>query len=97
VISGLRSWIQHGFGMRIRRRFWVRLTLAVISAALFVITLAWPNWIEIAFRVDPDHGGGWLEWTIVVVMFALTLTLSIGARREWRRSVTAAIVSDGAS
>ncbi len=97
-MNGLRPWIQHEFGARnIGHRFWVRLTLAVISAALFVVTLALPDWIEIVFRVDPDHGGGWLEWTIVVVMFALALRMSIGARREWRRSVTTTVVCDGAS
>jgi hypothetical protein len=79
------------------RRFWVRLALAVSSAALLVVTLVWHDWIEIVFRVDPDHGSGWLEWLIVVAASALALASSISARREWRRSVAATAVGDGAS
>jgi hypothetical protein len=78
----------------VRRGFWVKLALAAISAALLVVTLAWHDWIEIVFRVDPDHDSGWLEWLIVVLAFGLTLTFSISARREWRRPVSA--VGDGA-
>jgi hypothetical protein len=76
-------------------RFWVRLALAVMSAALLVVTLVWHDWIEIVFRVDPDHGSGWLEWLIVVLAFGLTLAFLIGARQEWRRPVPA--VNDGRS
>lgn len=74
-------------------RFWVRLALATMSAVLLVLTLVWHDWIEIVFRVDPDHGSGWLEWLIVVLTFGLTLVFSISARREWRRPVLA--VNDG--
>lgn len=75
------------------RGFWVRLALAAVSAALLALTLLWHDWIEIVFRVDPDHGNGWLEWLIVIAAFSLMVTFSIGARQEWRRSaaVTAAV------
>jgi hypothetical protein len=76
-------------------RFWVRLALAAMSAALLVVTLAWHDWIEIVFRVDPDHGSGWLEWLIVVLAFGLTLTFGASARQEWRRHAPA--VTDGRS
>jgi hypothetical protein len=76
-------------------RFWVRLTLAAMSAALLVVTLTWHDWIEIVFRVDPDHGSGWLEWLIVILAFGLTLTFSVSARQEWRRHALA--VTDGRS
>ena len=75
----------------------VRLALAVGSAVLFVVTLIWHDWIEIVFRVDPDRGNGWLEWLIVVLAFGLTLTFSISARLEWRRSVTPWGIHEGAS
>jgi hypothetical protein len=75
---------------------WVRLALAVSSAVLLVGTLAWPDWIEIVFRVDPDRGSGWLEWATVSVAFVLMVTFSAGARRQWRASRPAA-VSEGAS
>src|SRR5262249_47057963 len=62
-----------------RDRVLVRLALAAPSAALLVVTLVWHDWIEIAFRIDPDHGSGWLEWAIVAAAFALMLTFSMGA------------------
>jgi hypothetical protein len=79
------------------RGFWVRLALAATSAALLVVTLLWHDWIEIVFRVDPDHGNGWLEWLIVAAAFGLTVTFSIAARQEWRRSASVTAVGDGAS
>lgn len=95
-MAGLRFWGQQGVGARHAGiGLWVRVALAVVCAAAFVVTLAWPDWIEIVLRVDPDHGSGWLEWAIVIVAFALMLTFSVGVRREWRRSVTTT-VSDGA-
>lgn len=66
-------------------RFLLKTALAAVTAALFAITLLWPNWIELAFRVDPDAGSGWLELLILVVALGLTLTLSISARADWRR------------
>ena len=79
------------------RGFLVRLALAAISAALFVVTLVWHDWVEIVFRVDPDRGNGWLEWLIVAAALGLTLIFSVSARQEWRRSTSAAAVGDGAS
>lgn len=66
-------------------RFWVRLALAVVSVVLLVGTVAWPDWIEIVFRVDPDRDSGWLEWAIVAAALALMVTFSVSTRREWRR------------
>jgi len=65
--------------------FWVKIALAIVTAALFGITLAWHDWIEIVFRVDPDHGSGWLEVLILMLAFGLTLIFSISARGDWRR------------
>jgi hypothetical protein len=79
----------------IGRGFWVRLALAAISAALLVVTLVWHDWVEIVFRVDPDRGNGWLEWLIVAAAFGLTLTFSVSARQEWRRSTSATTVGVG--
>lgn len=73
------------------RRFWVKLALAAVTATLGAITMAWQDWIEIVFRVDPDHGGGWLESLIVVVAFGVTLTSSISAHADWRRRSLGAV------
>jgi len=57
---------------------------------LAVITLFWHDWIEAAFRVNPDSGGGSAEWLIVLVLLLVTVALAVGARREWRRAGLAA-------
>jgi hypothetical protein len=67
------------------RRFWVKTALTSVTAALFAITLVWPDWIELVFGVDPDHGSGWLELLILVVALGLMLTFSLSARDDWRR------------
>jgi len=95
VWSGIQ---QQGAGARhLGTGFWVRLASAVVSGALLVVTLAWHDWIEIVFRVDPDRGSGWLEWVIVSVAFAFMLTFLMGAHRYWRRPMTTATLRDGAS
>jgi hypothetical protein len=81
----------------VRNGYWVRLALAAISAVLFVVTLVWHDWVELVFRIDPDHGGGWLEWLIVIMAFGFTMAFSISARREWRRSSPIVGVGDGVS
>ena len=81
----------HGTG----RGFLIRLGLAAVSALLLVITHAWRDWIEIAFRVDPDRGSGWLEWLFVLVTFSLSLIFSVSARREWRRFTSITAVGGG--
>jgi hypothetical protein len=97
-MTGLWFRDRQGVGWRhVGTRFWVRLALAVVSVVLLVGTVAWPDWIEIVFRVDPDHGSGWLEWAIVAAAFALMVTFSVSARREWRRASRPAAVGAGAS
>jgi hypothetical protein len=81
----------------VRNGFWVRLALAAISAILSVVTLIWHDWVEIVFRIDPDHGSGWLEWLIVIMALGLAITFSISARREWQRSVSVATVGNSVS
>jgi hypothetical protein len=69
----------------VQARVWVKAALAAVTAVSFALTLAWRDWIEIVFRVDPDHGSGWLELLILAVALSLTLALSISARGDWRR------------
>ena len=65
--------------------FWIEAALAALTGFLFVLTLISREWIEVVFKVDPDGGDGSLEWAIVGVLFAASLTLSVMARAEWRR------------
>jgi hypothetical protein len=66
-------------------RFWIEAVLAALTGFLFFLTLVWRDWIEALFKVDPDGGDGSLEWAIVGVLLAASITLSVMARAEWRR------------
>src|SRR5713101_4167516 len=57
----------------LRSRFWAEIGLGLASALFAVLTLLWRDWVEIVFRVDPDHHSGSLEWTIVAAAVAFTL------------------------
>lgn len=69
---------------------WVEFALAVISALLTVLTMAWPDWIEGLFEVDPDAGSGSSEWGITLAFFVATVALAafdgthVAARSQYR-------------
>ncbi len=56
-----------------------------MSGVLFAVTVVIPSWIELLFGVDPDHGSGALEWGVVLLALLAWATLSVLAKREWRR------------
>lgn len=64
-------------------RFWVEAVLGGLSALLFVITLAFPGWVELAFHLDPDAGTGSLEWAIAALTSVSALACFALARRTW--------------
>lgn len=69
-------------------RFWVEAGLALLSSMLFMLTLAWPEWLEIVLRVDPDDGNGAAEWAVVALCALVALATAALARVEWRRTLT---------
>jgi hypothetical protein len=69
----------------IRTRFWFETSLAAINSVLALLTVVWNDWIELAFRVDPDLGSGALERAIVGSCLLLSVAGLWQARREWRR------------
>lgn len=71
---------------KVRVRFWVESALAVVTVALFVLTLISQEWIEEVFGVEPDAGSGALEWVIVAAFGAAAVAFSLLARAEWRRA-----------
>lgn len=75
----------------LRRRFWVETVMALVSGILCLLTVLRNNWVEIVFNVDPDQHSGSLEWLIVVVSLAVTVTLMVLARHEWRRRLAVTI------
>ena len=70
---------------RLRMRLRIEVVLAVISAALCVLTLVFPEWIEELTGLEPDAGSGALEW-IIAGVFLVAAVVSAGlARRDYRR------------
>jgi preprotein translocase subunit SecG len=70
---------------RLRTRLRIEVVLAVISAALCVLTLVFPEWIEELTGLEPDAGSGALEWIIAGVFLVAALVFSVLARRDYRR------------
>jgi len=75
---------------RQRRRFWFESVFALVSGILAVVTLVVPDWIEVVFKVDPDHHSGSLEWAISAAFLAAAVVAGALARRESRRALVAA-------
>lgn len=73
----------------------IELGLAAMSMLLFVVTLIWKDWIEIVFRVDPDHGNGSLEWLILAITGLAAIAFAILAGTERRRSRAGAVAVFG--
>jgi hypothetical protein len=59
--------------------------LAILAAALSVLTLISREWIEFLTGWDPDHGNGSFEWLIVVVLAMMAIGLGLRARSDWRK------------
>ncbi|MCW2650298.1 MAG: hypothetical protein QOE41_1167 [Mycobacterium sp.] len=73
-----------------RIRFWIEVALAVIAAALAILTLITREWIELLFGVDPDVGSGALEWAIVAGLAVSALALAFVAGWERKRHLATA-------
>lgn len=78
----MRSYF--GTGGFSRRSFWIEFALALVSLALLLLTLAWPEWIEGLFGVDPDAGSGAAEWAVAAAFAISTAAWGLRARSHWR-------------
>ena len=70
---------------QLKRRFNIEAILAVVTAALVILTLINHEWIEVLTGWDPDKGNGSVEWAIVLVLVAACIALSLRARSDWRK------------
>ena len=70
---------------RLPKRVRVEVWLSGSSAVLALLTLVWKDWIEIVFRVDPDHGDGSAEWWLVAGLAVVAVTTFALSRWELRR------------
>jgi hypothetical protein len=73
---------------KVRTRFWVEGGLAVVTGALFVLTLFWHDWLE-TLGFDPDNHSGTAEWLIVAGLLVFCIVFSLLARLEWQRTALA--------
>ena len=67
------------------RRVRIESTLACVSAALFVATLIYPEWIEALTGLEPDAGSGALELLVSAVFLVVAIGLALLSRRDRRR------------
>ena len=77
---------------RLRTSFWTELTLGLLSTVLFVLTLVWPDWLELTLHVDPAPGNGSVEWAIVAflaVLAVMSFALARGERSKAHVSASA--------
>ena len=72
-------------GDRLRLQAKLETGVAILAAALLVLTLITREWIELLTGWDPDGGSGALEWGIVVVLAVIAVGLSLRARSDWRK------------
>jgi hypothetical protein len=73
--------------VRLSVRSRVQLFVVVLSAALFLMTAVWPEWIEILTGVNLDGASGILEWCIVAVLGVSCAAFSTLSWTEWKRRV----------
>ena len=78
---------------RRRTRIRVESAVALLAALLGLLTVAWKDWIEVLFRVDPDARSGTAEVGVVLGLLALALLLGAAAGFERHRARAAAATS----
>jgi hypothetical protein len=72
---------------RLPLRFWVGTALAASSAAVLAMTLAWPDWIERIFGLEPDGGDGSAEWGWAIAFAVATVIFLTDVGRIWWKTV----------
>lgn len=70
---------------RLPLRFWIETALGMSSAVVLAMTLAWPDWIETIFGLEPDAGDGSAEWGWAIALAVATLVFFADAGRTWWR------------
>lgn len=68
-----------------QRLYRLEVAFAVIAGALCVVTVALPNWIEVLFRVDPDHHDGVVEWLVAGALVLISIAASVSGRQHRRQ------------
>jgi hypothetical protein len=71
---------------RASQRLYASVATAIAATGVFVLTLLVPDWIEVAFGVDPDRHSGSIEWAIALAPLAVAVAAGALASLEWLRS-----------
>jgi len=66
------------------RRLQIKGVATIAFAITAALTAIWPDWIEVAFQVDPDHGNGSMEWAIVAVLGLFAVCAAMLTWRDYR-------------
>lgn len=69
--------------------FWVEAVASGLATLFGLLTIAWHDWIEGVFGIDPDHGSGSAEWIAVFILLGIGIAVGALARRRWLRAVAA--------
>jgi hypothetical protein len=70
------------------------LVATCVSSVMAIITIAWPDWIELVFRTDPDHGSGALEVLIAGLLIAVAVASAVAVRTQISRPDAVAKLDD---
>ena len=70
----------------LRIRILSECVIAILAAALAILTLFFRGWIEALTGVDPDAGSGALEWAIVAGLTFVAIASAVAARADLRRA-----------
>lgn len=64
---------------------WLETVVGLLSAALFVLTIWMPDWIERSFGAAPDAGNGSTEWGLAFSFATIAVVVFVFAGRTWRK------------
>jgi hypothetical protein len=75
--------------MSLKTRMWIEALLSAIAGVLTVVTLIWPDWIELLFDESPDGGDGSAERLFAIAWLVAAIVFARLARSDWRKLVSA--------
>lgn len=78
--------------MSMRTRMWIEAALSALACLLTVVTLIWPDWIELVFDESPDGGDGSAERMFAIAWLLAAVAFGWLARRDWRRLLPANVM-----
>ena len=68
----------------LRRRFWVEAFSGILGGILGLITVVWPDWIELLSDWDPDQHDASVDWMVAGGFLAFAAAMAIMATIELR-------------